>query len=123
MKRQMPLLFFYFQRVMIPYSDEPYSNFSVNPESQPNYLKKFHNESSVVTYDSCFGINSQFDGMDHPCIFPFIYRGIVSISSLLLIIQSKIPVHILYIYITSNMRHLFVVREFVVVSHLKIFPL
>ena len=97
--------FFYFQRVMIPYSDEPYSNFSVNPESQPNYLKKFHNESSVVTYDSCFGINSQFDGMDHPCIFPFIYRGIVSISSLLLIIQSKIPVHILYIYIYRGDMH------------------
>ena len=28
-----------------------------------------------------------------------------------------------FVLITSNMRHLFVVGEFVVVSHLKIFPL
>ena len=36
---------------------------------------------------------------------------------------SNFAKHIRYVFFTSNIGHLFVVREFVVVSHLKIFPL
>ena len=29
-------------------------------------------------YNKCFGLSPEFHGKDHPCVFPFIYRGIVS---------------------------------------------
>ena len=29
-------------------------------------------------YQKCFGLSPEFHGKDHPCVFPFIYRGIVS---------------------------------------------
>ena len=73
-----------------------HSKLSVDPKSQPNYMTKFHNKSSVVTYDSCFGINPQFDGMDHACIFPFIYRGIVSIA--FYSIKNPILIYMLFLW-------------------------
>ena len=55
----------------------------VNPHSYPAHLTK-HHKGTTTTYANCFGMNPNYYGKDHRCVFPFIYRGIVSIHSFIL---------------------------------------
>ena len=58
----------------------------VNPHSYPAHLTKNH-KGTTTTYANCFGMNPNYYGKDHRCVFPFIYRGIVSIHSFYLFLD------------------------------------
>ena len=50
----------------------------IDPEAGPNHPIRGQHKGVEHSYNKCFGISPEFHGKDHPCKFPFIYRGIVS---------------------------------------------
>ena len=61
----------------------------IDPESGPNHKMRGENKGAEQTYNKCFGMSPEYEGKDHPCIFPFIYRGIVSDTQIYLSEISK----------------------------------
>ena len=49
-----------------------------DPEKGPNHKMRGEHKGAEQSYNKCFGMSPESEGKDHPCIFPFIYRGIVS---------------------------------------------
>ena len=49
-----------------------------DPEKGPNHKTRGEHKGAEQSYNKCFGMSPESEGKDHPCIFPFIYRGIVS---------------------------------------------
>ena len=47
-------------------------------EAGPNHKMRGDHKGAEQKYNKCFGLSPEFHGKDHPCVFPFIYRGIVS---------------------------------------------
>ena len=54
------------------------TNPRTNPETYPKHATRGPLKGLVKSYRDCFGMSPEFHGKDHPCVFPFIYRGIVS---------------------------------------------
>ena len=47
-------------------------------EAGPHHKLRGDHKGAEQHYQKCFGLSPEFHGKDHPCVFPFIYRGIVS---------------------------------------------
>lgn len=60
-------------------STYPNVNYVLNPNAKPLFALRSKFKGLTTTYKNCFGVSSDYNGgEDKPCLFPFIYRGLVS---------------------------------------------